>query len=355
MRRVISSLLLACLLAHTIPTPAAGQGLPADRVRLRLDTAEASAVLTILDAGRAGRVPAEADWRRIFSSEGYRRLKEREVAMRRAFTDSSFTAFVLSDSLGDHGPELRHALAAWAATDLAGAAARAMSYLPGDAGITATVYVVIKPATNSFVWDLQTNPAIFLYLDPALSPAQFENTVAHELHHIGFAGVRARLDSTLAALPDSVRTAAGWMGAFGEGFAMLAAAGGPEIHPHISSAAAERTRWDTDVARFNQDLRTLERFFQDVISRRLTSPDSVRAAASRFYGIQGPWYTVGWKMAVVIEKAFGRSELIRCMSNPGRLLKRYNDAAAEHNRTRPDRLGLWSAELLAAIAPNAKD
>jgi len=40
---------------------------------------------------------------------------------------------------------------------------------------------------------------------------------------------------------------ASWIGAFGEGFAMLAAAGGPAIHPHAVSSPEERARWDKDV------------------------------------------------------------------------------------------------------------
>ena len=47
----------------------------------------------------------------------------------------------------------------------------------------------------------------------------------------------------------------------GEGFAMLAAAGGPDIHPHAVSDAKERARWDHDLANFNEDLKKVESFF----------------------------------------------------------------------------------------------
>jgi len=100
---------------------------------------------------------------------------------------------------------------------------------------------------------------------------------------------------------------------------------------------------------FDQDLRTVEGSFRDVITRHLSSPDSVRAAASAFYGVQGPWYTVGWKMAVTIEGRFGRAELIRCMTDPRRLLERYNAAAADYNRTHADTLARWSHDLVAAL------
>ncbi|MBI4502263.1 MAG: hypothetical protein HY700_14025 [Gemmatimonadetes bacterium] len=212
---------------------------------------------------------------------------------------------------------------------------------------------MIKPRTNSFVWELLTDPAIFLYLDPRVTKPQFSNTVAHELHHIGLASVEARADSIRAVLPDSARPAAMWMGAFGEGFAMLAAAGGPDVHPHAVSVAADRARWDGDLANFNRDLRTLDQFFRDIISRRLATADTIQAVASTFYGIQGPWYTVGRKMAVMIEKRFGRPELIRCMTDPGRLLQRYNVAAADYNRTHSDRLEQWSPQLMGALGATA--
>ena len=62
---------------------------------------------------------------------------------------------------------------------------------PTEAYIHAKVFPVIKPITNSFVFETTTDPAIFLYLDPEESAAKFENTVAHELHHIGYASVES--------------------------------------------------------------------------------------------------------------------------------------------------------------------
>ncbi len=123
---------------------------------------------------------------------------------------------------------------------------------------------------------------------------------------------------------------------------MLAAAGGPDVHPHAVSPAADRARWDRDVANFDRDLHALDRFFLDVISHRLATPDTVRAVAFSFFGEQGPWYTVGWKMAVTVEQRFGRDELIRCMLNPGMLLTRYNAAVA-------DSTAHWSSALLQAM------
>ncbi|HSD30674.1 MAG TPA: DUF5700 domain-containing putative Zn-dependent protease [Gemmatimonadales bacterium] len=321
-----------------------------DRVALRLDTAEAVAVLAILERQASGQPVGDSAWRALFAAEGYVRLKAREAGLHRDFSDSDFVAFVRTDSLIHRAGELRRTLSAWERMNVNAAAARALAYLPPAARIRATVYVVIKPRTNSFVFEVRTNPAIFLYLDPARTGAQFENTVAHELHHIGFASVQGRTDSILAALPDSARKAAEWMGAFGEGFAMLAAAGGPDVHPHAVSPPQERARWDRDVSHFNADLRSLERFFLDVMSKRLAGEDTVNAIGFSFFGEQGPWYTVGWRMALTIERRYGRAVLIQCMEDPRLLLDRYNEAAAGHNRTHADTLARWSPTLLSAIA-----
>ena len=322
---------------------------PPDRIRLSLDTTEAGSVLAILAKKDSGDPVSDTDWQHLFTTTGYQRLMTRETAMGRAFSDDDFKRFVLSDTLGSRKGALRQALNDWAKADVRDAARRALTYLPPEARIAATIYVMIKPRTNSFVWDVQTDPAIFLYLDPAVTRAQFANTVAHELHHIGLASVSAKTDSLTAGLSTQAGLVAQWIGAFGEGFAMLAAAGGPDVHPHAVSPDSDRVRWDHDVALFNQNLGLLDHFFLSILDGRLANADTARAIAFTFYGVQGPWYTVGWKMAVTIERQFGRPELIRCMTDPHRLLERYNAAAGDYNRTHSDTLATWSDSLLNAL------
>ena len=344
----VQSLVVLTFAWLTFAAPGASQQAP-DRVRLSLDTTEAGSVLAILARRNSPDAVNEAEWQRLFGTPGYARLKARETAMGRTFTDDDFKSFVLSDTLANRSAALRRTLNDWAATDMGDAAQRALTYLPEEARIVATVYVMIKPRSNSFVWDVQTDPAIFLYLDPAVTRAQFANTIAHELHHIGLSSVAAKGDSLTAGLSSQARIAAQWIGAFGEGFAMLAAAGGPDVHPHAVSADSDRTRWDHDVAQFNRDLGTLDNFFASILHGQLATADTVQTIAFTFYGVQGPWYTVGWKMAVTIERRFGRPELIRCMTDPHRLLERYNAAAADYNRTHPDTLATWSDPLLKAL------
>lgn len=327
---------------------ACGTSLRADEgVQLKLDTSEADAVLSILARRSSAEPVGEAEWERLFGSEPYRRLKQREAELKRDFDDAEFRRFVLSDELRERAGLLERTLAAWQRIDLDAAGQRVLAYLPPQARIRAKVFPVIKPRTNSFVFELLTDPTVFLYVDPALGAEQFENTVAHELHHIGLASVTRETETALEGLPPRARAAAEWMGAFGEGIAMLAAAGGPQVHPHAHSPVQDRTRWDHDLAHFGRDLRAVEGFFLDVIDGRLLGRDEIREKAFVFFGVQGPWYTVGWKMAAVVEQRYGRAALIECMLDPRRLLATYNRAAAAGEGEEP--LAVWSDRLLRAV------
>lgn len=319
-------------------------------VGVRLVTDEAEAVLAILAKRRANQPITETDWQRVFSSEGYVRLKARETSMKRSFEDADFRIFVLSDQLAERAQALEETLFRWKRADITGAARLALAYLPKGARIRAKIYPVIKPRDNSFVFDVEADPAIFLYLDPQLSKEKFENTLAHELHHIGYVGgcPTKRTSGGAAKSPENVRLVIKLIGAFGEGFAMLAAAGGPEVHPHAVSGPEERARWDKDIAGFNDDLKKVETFFLNILENRLTQ-DEIQKTASSFYGVQGAWYTAGWKMSVLIEKTYGRAKLIECICDQRKLLSTYNKAAAKYNRRAREPLALWSESLIRNI------
>ena len=315
-----------------------------DAVRLEIDTSEADAVLAILAKKAAGQAIADSDWQRLFETEPYKKLKRRETELKRAFEDAEFREFVLSEPLLKQRDDLGKTVADWKRIDLEGSARKVLDYLPAQARIHAKVFPVIKPKTNSFVFDLEKDPTIFLYIDPAVSAPKFANTVRHELHHIGLASLPS--EKNLETLPPHAKAAAEWMGAFGEGMAMLAAAGGPDVHPHADSSAEERARWEHDIANFDRDLRAVEAFLLDVLDGKLTE-DAARDKGYSFFGVQGPWYTVGWKMATVVEQTYGRATLIECMLDPRRLLATYNRA----NPARKTASGLpsWSQRLLDTV------
>jgi len=349
-RFVETAVILPLVLFGSSASPRLAQEPPAPVLDIRLVTDEADAVLSILQKAKSGQPVADTDWEHLFSSEGYARLKKREQSLKRPFEDEEFRRFVLSTELGARTDALAVTLERWKRANLGEAAARALAYLPAGTAIRVKIYPVVKPKTNSFVFELQTDPSIFLYLNPEMDSAQFENTVAHELHHIGLAAacLPAYGAEGFKKKTAEVRTVLEWIGAFGEGVAMLAAAGGPDVHPHAVSPAPDRERWEKEIANFNTDLKKVEGFFLDVLDGRLKG-EAIREAGFSFFGIQGPWYTVGWKMAVLIEETFGRSKLIDCLCDSAAFLAAYNEAAAKRSNQTGEVLAPWSQEFLKRL------
>jgi len=228
-----------------------------------------------------------------------------------------------------------------------GISSRVQAFLPQGSPQTFTLAPMIKPQDNSFVFDLEgPNPAIILYLDPNLSQGEFESLVAHEAHHVGLGGYRNPLEQEmLAQQPQEVQDVVRWVGAFGEGFAMLAAAGSTEVHPHAVSKPRDRERWDQDIALFAQHQKELDAFFMDVLEGRLQG-DAQKQRAFEFYGPeQGPWYTVGYQMAVLVERQLGRERLLQCMTKPRLLLAAYHEAAQRQGGNWPR----WNPALIERL------
>jgi hypothetical protein len=304
---------------------------------------EAEAALAILQRQQRGEVVTPNDWRRLFESEGYRALARRESAMGRAFTDSSFAAFLRADTLRARTSALAAGLETHRTLDATAAGQRALAYLPKGARINTVMFPMIKPITNSFVFRLDSVMGIFMYVDPQATLDQISTTLTHELHHVGF--------STVCAAPrdmpadERVQLVIQRAYGFGEGLAMLAAAGGANVNPHAVSDSATRTRWDADVANVDVDLGRLQTYFMDVLDGRIASLDSARAVAMTFYGVQGPWYTVGWVMGSTIEREFGHARLLEVMCDPRALMAAYDEAVV---RRRPG-AAVWSPELLRRL------
>jgi hypothetical protein len=327
----------------------AGSLASAQRVQLTLDASEAEAALGVLQKESAGVGLGSADWEGLFSTAPFRRLKEREAAVSNAFTENAFQAFLSSPAMIARAQELKKTLQLWQQADLASLGERVLAYLPEGARIRALVYPEIKPGTNSFVWGAGEERAIFLYLNPALNRAQFENKVAHEAHHIGLDSLSREQESVWTDLPEPRKKAVRWLGSFGEGEAMLAAAGSPDVHPHAQDDAAAVARWDEEIARFDENLAAVQRFLLDILDGRVTEPGEIQKNAQPFYGEQGAWYTVGYRMASMVEIRFGRRALTEAMIDPRRLLVLYNRAASARDQGPTARLPLWSPELLAKL------
>jgi len=318
-------------------------------VEVKFDRTEAEAALAILQK-QADREPVDqADWQRLFTAVGYRRLKAREAAMGRAFTDGEFKAFMETPRSLDQIAALRRTLDDWSSQPIDVPARAALAYLPADARLKATVFPMIKPKPNEFVFDVAKDPAVFLYLAPGVSGAKARNTMVHELHHIGLGSVCPRPSAKATSDVNAVALRE-WIPAFGEGLAMLAAAGGPDVHPHAASAAEERDEWDRNVAQFDRHLAEQNAFFLRILEANAGDEAAIKQKMMAYFGVQGPWYTVGWKMAVVIETRLGRKRAIDAFCDPGQLLATYNQAARLNNQANGTRLPLWNSRLAESLA-----
>ncbi|HLK16118.1 MAG TPA: DUF5700 domain-containing putative Zn-dependent protease [Fimbriimonadaceae bacterium] len=303
---------------------------------------EPRAVLAILTKQN----PTDADWQRLWRTEGYRRLKAREAGMHRAFTDDDFRKFVESPELKAQAAELARTLTAWSRTDFKAVGQQDMAYLPVNAKLTAKVYPLIKPRHNSFVWDTAKNPAIMLYLDPTESQERFRRTVVHELHHIGYSSCcpAPEFSAWVKKLPEALQAAWMWIGAFGEGYAVLAAAGSVEADPMAPFEPEVQAAWKHGMEQVQEDMDTIAKFLTDTVEGTLKG-EAVQAKAAEFYGTQGPWYTLGWIQATTIEKAFGRKRLMECYLDPGKLMPTYNAALVKTHAPYPS----WPPALLKTL------
>ncbi len=322
------------------------------RVDVTLVTDEVDAALSIIRSAASGETPTARQWSALFGSQGYDHLKEREAAMGRAFTDSSFAQFLTADSVAARLPAIARVIPELERTDVTAAARMALAYLPAGTPIRARLYLEIKPHTNSFVFTGRDSvPSIFIYVKTDETAAQLNNTLAHELHHIGTnAACRDASSADSTHTTPAERMLLEYLTAFGEGRAMLAAAGSPDTHPHATDADSIRARWDRDVAHAPEDIADLSGFITDVISGRIATADSVRRRGNSYFGVQGPWYTVGWLMASTVEREAGRNALIGTLCNPVGFLSQYNHAAQRSNLTKGTRLPLWPAPLIDTLS-----
>ena len=328
-------------------------GGPAE-VRVVLD--EADAAIAILEKRSRGEAITDGDWQRLEETDGYVRLKRRQESFGAEDFDERFRAFLTSGETLERLDELREALVKWRSIDAGGAGAMAQAYLPPGSRIRATIYPVIKQAPNSFVFELGSDPAIFMYVNPERTPKQLEHTLAHELHHVGSATCPD--PDGLDALAPGAQRVVSWLSAFGEGMAMLAASGGPDVHPHASSPPEEWSIWERDIGEFAADLTGIQGFFREVLAGEGTI-DEQRVKLFSFINTeevpQGGFYTVGWKMAALVERVRGRDVVVHAVCDPRVLLATYNEVAAAIPRSDAEPLPLWDEDFLAEIVSDGND
>src|SRR5260370_18463341 len=100
------------------------------RVHVQFLPDEAQSVLAILDTRAAHRAVDDAQWQRLFASEGFVRLKKRELSMKRPLDAAAFREFVLSDALLAKREMLARPVPAWTSAVRSPPAAPPLPSLP---------------------------------------------------------------------------------------------------------------------------------------------------------------------------------------------------------------------------------
>lgn len=316
-------------------------------VELILD--ECEAVLEVIEAELTGNsLLRDKALDKVFRAQGYRWLKEREAKMGimgQPFNDSEFEQFILSEGLKEQLRPLMKAIDDLKLLDLEKLIKQAKAYLPDNCVIDSAIVPVIKPLKNSFVYPIDGKIIVFLYIDSQYNRCKTENTIIHELHHVGLSRIYEENSPVLTKeSKPSVSQVIQWTQALGEGYAMLAAAGGVDRHPNGHDEELQKA-WDKRMESFEDDFRQVNQFFVDLLSCAYDEEEAMKRGFEMM-GIQGPWYTVGWQIAVTIERVFGRQLLVECIANPTRLFATFNRAAKSYKRVS---LPAWSQEIIEAL------
>jgi hypothetical protein len=269
----------------------------------------------------------------------------------RGYSDSAFVKWAESEAALKGLPGREVTLARWMTIDTREAAQRALGYLPAGTTLIATIYPIVREQANSFVWDLAGDPAIFFSVAEDVSADDMMITLAHELHHVGLATGCRRTEYSLS---DRQRAARGWLSGFGEGIAVLAAAGGPDGPTHAPDDEPGIASWTARLDSLETDLRRVESFLMDVVEGRLQDTE-IRKRGMAFVNSdavpQGPFYSLGWFMASTVERQMGREAVLEAVCDHGRLLTVYQRIATSESADSAENvLPRWSPEVLKALA-----
>jgi len=309
---------------------------------------EVEASLTLLEKG-FDQTLQTGDWIRLFETRGYRLLKKRELNMGNAFNDEDFQIFIKSlintKTVGSYQLTFER----FQAIDLNGIQQKVMAYLPKHATFNTTIIPIIKSQKNSFVHQMEGESCLFIYLAPACLKAKLENTLIHELHHIGLDSVYD--PSKYSGLETKTQKLIEWTNAFGEGFAMLAAAGGPQNHP-VPFDEQNRRVWNENSRHVEIDFEKIQCFLIHILEGQFEDEQALIAKGMELMmnnGGQGSWYTVGWKISIIIEEIFGRQTLIDCMEDLRKLYIHYNKGVKVYNSKYGLSLPSWHDKIINRV------
>jgi len=318
-------------------------------VSLNLITDEVGILIDILKRKDNNKPIKKVQWDELFNSNGFKILTVREKEMNQGIDKFEFKDFVMNKIASDRYISYKKSLEKLKSMNLDDIINRTRDYLPDNTRLDTDIVPVIKPQKNSFIHRINDKLILFLYLEPDISKEKLENKLIHELHHIGLDYVYQNSDYSCLSKP--AQKVIEWTNAFGEGFAMLAAAKGLENHPNKFDKDL-KSKWDENMGNFNKDFHKIQNFLLAILEGHFADDQKLYNRGFQLMTNndgQGSWYTVGYQIAVIIEREAGREVLIECMKDLTKIYFQYNNLVEIYNKKRNEDLPKWNDKILTSL------
>jgi len=318
-------------------------------VSLNLITDEVEILIEILKRKDNNKPINKEQWDELFNSIGFKMLARRETEMNEGIDKSEFKEFVMNKIASDKYNHYKKSLEKLKSMNSDEIIKITKDYLPKNTELDTDIIPVIKPQKNSFIHRINDKLVLFLYLEPDILKEKMENKLIHELHHIGLDYVYQNSDYSCLSKP--AQKVIEWTNAFGEGFAMLAAAKGLENHPNKFDKDL-KSKWDENMGNFNKDFHKIQNFLLAILEGHFADDQKLYNRGFQLMtnnGGQGSWYTVGYQIAVIIEREAGREVLIECMKDLTKIYFQYNNLVEIYNKKRNEDLPKWNDKILTSL------
>jgi hypothetical protein len=332
------SLLVAALVLYLYPICADAQNL-----QVRIDLSEAEAMLSAANALRDNGPIAAAQLESVLQTPAGKHLTKTQ-----ALTAENIQRYVTSAEFSAQTSAFQSSLREWHTASRQQIEHRLGEYLPPEGQLSLTVVVVLAPGFTDAEFDTISNaPRVLVPLLPYMPHMRVETYADEQVYLLASAITTKSLQLHYDQMTDSVRLAVEYITEFRRGIALLAGAGGPGLHICSTCPRAERQQWDNDLVAFSTDLQALDKL---LLATALTADIEGQRSQLDSVGVV-PWQVVGYRMADIIERHYGRKVVPNLLRNPRMLLELYNLAAADDNAsgTFDEPLPLWSPELMQLL------
>ena len=195
------------------------------------------------------------------------------------------------------------------------AVALARRYLPPEAALDTTVFIVLDGMSGGFVYQGQVAFDLLQMRDAQ----SFTQTLAHELHHIGVEHLwREQIEN--AGLPPARRLALEFVAILlGEGSATCLISGPPAEPEGVE-------QWQGHMAHLDELFARAEDLLRRTLAGEIDEAAFGTLVPSFLQGYMGEAYAIGYVVVERLRQALGEEAVLACLREPRRTLALYNQA-----------------------------